>query len=76
MIVPSSAALPADTPTFVAHFVSDALSANSPTNTKAEECKPFFFSFSGVWVIVASFLSAAERDAVMEQQAGETLLWR
>lgn len=76
VIVPSSAALPTDTPTFVAHFVSDALSANSPTYTKAEECKPFSFSFSGVWVIAASFLSAAERNAVMEQQAGETLLWR
>lgn len=58
VIVPSSAALPADTPIFVAHFVSDALSPNSPTSTKAEECKPFSFSFSGVWVIVASFFSA------------------
>lgn len=67
----------ANTPTFVAHFVSDALSANSPTNTKAGECKAFFFlSFSGLWVIVASFLSAAKRDAIMQQQAGETLLWR
>lgn len=60
VIVPSCAALPADTPTFVAHFVSDALSANSLTNTKAEECKPFpslAYSSTLVWVIGASFLS-------------------
>lgn len=39
VIVPSTTVLPP--PPFVAHFVSDALSVNSPTSTKARECKVF-----------------------------------
>lgn len=36
----------------------------------------FFFFFFRVCVIAASFLPAAERDGVIQQRAGETLLWR
>lgn len=39
-IVPSTTVPPPPAP-FVAHFVSDALSMNSPTSTKARECKAF-----------------------------------